>query len=80
MVFGVLFTGHVLVQCLRVSERGHRYRRPSTRASNIRILYFPCFLIHPTGQVLLTVGTGERVHHLGDLKLLPLHSYAIISM
>lgn len=26
------------------------------------------------------MGTGERVHDLGDLNLLPLHSYAVIGM
>lgn len=61
-----------------MSGRGLGYAQPSTKVIHFRASYL--LLIPPTGQVLLTVGTGERVHDLGDLTLLPLHSYAVIGM
>lgn len=69
--------GDNLVQCLQASEPGHRYAQHSTKVINISIS-FSLLTYHPAGQVMLTVGTGERIRDIGDLKLLPLHSYAII--
>ena len=50
------------------------------KRQSIVVSSFSLLAYHPAGQVLLTVGTGERVCDIGDLKLLPLHSYAITGM